>query len=151
MMWAKIKVLFAKYRSFVAYSLAGVINTAVDFSVFTLFLSLGVNIAVAQAAAYSSGLVSSYFLNKKVTFKNNTTSVRQILLFLIVNGVTMLISVAAVYFFRTALGFQEYIAKVLVTPIVMLLNYTGLRYVVFAEPKSKSDRSNRSASTHLYK
>lgn len=141
-MLSKIKVLLVKYRSFVAYSLAGVINTGIDFVVFALLISFDANIAVAQAIAYLSGLVSSYFLNKKVTFKNNTTSIRQIVLFLLVNGVTMTISATTVYCFSTLLGFHEYMAKLLVTPIVMLLNYAGLRYIVFNEQKSKPNESN---------
>ena len=130
----KIKVLITKYRSFIAYSLAGVINSAVDLLFFTALLLFGANIVFAQATGYASGLISSFFLNKYFTFKNNARSLRQVILFLLVNGVTMLTSMVAIWFFHVYVGIQEHIAKLfIVTPIVMLLNYSGLRYLVFVE------------------
>lgn len=140
-MFTLIRSLLIKYRSFVVYSFVGVINTTIDFLVFTIMIFFGVNALIAQAAAYSSGLTSSFFLNKYVTFKSKKKSIKQLILFLLVNGVTMATSIAAIYFFHILLGIQEHIAKIFfVTPIVMLLNYSGLKYIVF--PKQKKTNNN---------
>jgi len=130
-----IKEVIIKYRKPITFAFVGVINTGVDFSMFSLVLFFTpVNVLVAQAVGYTAGILCSFFLNKYVTFKNRTKSVKQALLFLLVNVVTMLISVIAIYFFHVLMGIQEHLAKLfLIAPITMVLNYSGYRYIVFVE------------------
>ena len=128
-----LKTIIIKYRQPITFAFVGVINTGVDFLVFTVVLLAGTaGVIAAQAMGYIAGLTCSFFLNKYITFKNNTKSLRQGILFLMVNGVTMLISMIVIYFFHSIVGVQEHIAKLFfVTPITMVVNYLGYKYVVF--------------------
>ena len=131
--------LIRKYRGFITYCIVGGVNTLLSFSIFTISLFFDTHVVIAQALAYASGLVSSFLLNKYVTFKNKPKSLRQIILFLIVTTSTMLISMAAIYFFHEIIGIQEHIANIFfVSPIVVVLNYSGFRYIVFADNSTKN-------------
>ena len=58
-------------KEFVKYCIVGVINTLVGFS--TAFVSLnffGCNYATSTSLAYITGIITSFFLNKKYTFKS---------------------------------------------------------------------------------
>jgi len=134
-----LKTLVKKYRQFITFSCVGVINTGVDFLVFSLVLFVAsASISVAQVAGYISGLICSFLLNKYITFRNNAKNHWQGFLFLIVNGITMVISVVAIYFFHNTLGIQEHIAKLFfITPITMVLNYFGYKNIVFMQKDSK--------------
>ena len=127
------KVRAAKYRRPITFALAGGINTGIDLAVFSLLLLAGaVSPALAQAGGYTAGLVSSFFFNKHLTFQNRAEGLRQGVLFLLVNAVTLLIGIGAICFFHNLIGLQEHIAKLLlVTPITMTLNYLGYKKVVF--------------------
>jgi len=119
------------------FAIVGVINTVVDFCVFSLVL-LFVSVPFAQASGYTAGLICSFFLNKYVTFKNYSKSLRQWFLFLLVNGFTMLVSTFVISFLHS-LGLQEHLAKLLfVTPLTMTLNYLGYTYVVFAQKEQET-------------
>jgi len=136
-MLLNIKSLAKKYKSFITYAVVGVINSSVSFIVFSIAVFLGIHVVLAQALAYMLGLICSFFLNKYFTFKNTVKSLWQVFLFLLVNGVTMSVSMAAIYLFHVIIGIQEYIANIFfVAPIVMVLNYTGFRYIVFVDVKT---------------
>jgi len=125
------KAMLTKYRRPITFAIVGVINTAVDFCIFSI-ICLFATVPVSQAAGYITGLTCSFFLNKYITFKNNTKNFKQIFLFLLVNGITLITSVAAIYLFHNIIGIQEHIAKLFfVTPITMVLNYLGYKYIVF--------------------
>ena len=133
-MLSKIIGLLPKYRSFITYCIVGVVNTSVSFTVFTVTLLLNTHVVLAQSIGYTSGLVCSFLLNKYVTFKNKPKSLRQVFLFLLVTVTTMLVSMVAIYFFHVIIGIQEHIANIFfVSPIVVILNYSGFRYIVFVE------------------
>ena len=138
-MLTKVKALISKHRSFICFVFVGTISTSLDFFVFALALKPGINVIAAQAAAYISGLVCSFFLNKYISFKNNAKSLRQVFLFLLVYGVSLLASMGAIYLFSVIIGIQEHVAKIFfVTPIVVAINYSGLRYIVF--PKKQLNK-----------
>ena len=120
----------------IAFGLVGVLNTGVDFALFSLLRVLfpDTNEVFAQAGGYAAGLVCSFFLNKYVTFKNRTRGIRQATRFLLCNAVTLGVSMGAIYLFHSVLGWQEHLAKLfLVTPLTMALNFFGYKLWVFRE------------------
>lgn len=63
-----IRRLIKKYEDFLKFSLVGVANTLVDFTVYTVLYLLGVPYRIAQVFSYAAGTLNSYILNKKWTF-----------------------------------------------------------------------------------
>jgi len=63
-----VKAVICKYRKPLSFAAVGVINTFVDFSVFslTLFAVSGLGVVFAQGLGYCAGLVCSFFLNKYI-------------------------------------------------------------------------------------
>ena len=137
-MLSRVIELFLKYRSFLTYCIVGVVNTSVGFTIFTVALLMNIHVVLAQAIGYLSGLVCSFLLNKYITFKNKPKSLRQVFMFLLVTGTTMLVSMASIYFFHVIVGIQEHIANIFfVSPIVVVLNYSGFRFIVFVDVSTK--------------
>ena len=127
----RLKAIISRHKRVITFAIVGIINTSIDFAVFFLVGSV-MSVVVAQATGYTAGLICSFFLNKYVTFKNKSKSLRQGFLFLLINIIMMLISMIAIYFFHNILGIQEHIAKLFfVTPITMILNYLSYKYIVF--------------------
>ena len=127
-----MKDLLLKYKRIILFALVGATNTAVDFLAFTAAHELlALSVGGSQAIGYSFGLICSFVLNRKFTFRDGSRRLwGQMILFLAVNLTTMGISVASIEL-MTGAGLNDYIAKVLITGFVMVSNYFGYKLIVF--------------------
>lgn len=130
---SRFDIFLQAHRRPATFAVVGVINTAVDFCVFSIvYAAFPVSAAAAQMAGYTAGLICSFLLNKYVTFKNNAKDFRQVLLFLLCNGIALVVSMAAIHLLHDVLGIEGHVAKIfMVTPLTMIMNYFGYKHVVF--------------------
>lgn len=123
--------LYEKYKSIVRFGFVGVINTGVDFLVFSLLYSFfGLDKLLCQIAGYGMGIVNSFIMNKLWTFENKKTrfnTINQLVLFVIVNLVSLGISLIGLQ----VLDINVYAAKIIVTIFAQVVNYCGYRFWVF--------------------
>lgn len=58
-----------KWIPLIKFALVGVVNTLIDFAVYALLTTIGVNYILAQWISYSAGILNSYVMNRKWTFE----------------------------------------------------------------------------------
>lgn len=127
-----IEELLKKYKRVVTFGLVGCINTLVDFLIATgvhtlLLWSPG----VSQTAGYCCGIVCSFLLNRKYTFRDGERRLwGQLILFIAVNLFTLGLSVLSIELL-TGTGLPWIPSKILVTGLVMVCNYFGYKLIVF--------------------
>lgn len=131
------KLDIQRYKSLLRYVVVGVINTGVDFLTFSLLQGFfGVHFAISQVAGYSAGILNSFLMNKFWTFENkqvNKKTSAQAVKFVIVNLVTLGISIYGIKFLSEGAGLNIYIAKGLITFLTLAINYIGYKLWVFRE------------------
>jgi len=111
----------------------GVVNTAVDYAVaLCLNYLLGVPEIWAQISGYCCGIVCSFILNGRFTFKAKG----KILQFIIVNAVSLGISTLITYLLSPL---PYWLAKGIVTLITMCINFFGYKLFVY---RTKEDTTN---------
>ncbi|MDO4749223.1 MAG: GtrA family protein [Eubacteriales bacterium] len=121
-----------KYKRVVTFGLVGCINTLVDFLIATgvhtlLLWSPG----VSQTVGYCCGIVCSFLLNRKYTFRDGERRLwGQLILFIAVNLFTLGLSVLSIELL-TGTGLPWIPSKILVTGLVMVCNYFGYKLIVF--------------------
>jgi putative flippase GtrA len=136
------------------FSLVGVLNTLVDFLVFTLLVQVGLHYVASQAVSYGCGLVSSFLLNRSWTFRSQRADDRLLVpRFLIVNLCAWAVLELALLALVGRAGLPAVLGKVLATPLSLAVNFLGNRYWVFradspalsesAEPGVPRPRSGR--------
>lgn len=140
---ASKKVFF----QFLAFNLVGLLNTAIDFLLFTLLLWLGTYYLVAQIIAYGAGMINSFVLNSRYTFHkrdglvSKPQQINRGLRFALWNflllGLTLLLLAA----FTELWGMNEVVSKVIVTVITVALNFYGSKKWVFAVSGSRAKSS----------
>lgn len=151
-----LRKLIKQYEDFLKFGIVGVMNTLVDFAVYTLLYLLGVPYRIAQCFSYAAGTLNSYILNKKWTFASDRTDkaeeaavapiagigrridMAQALRFLIVNLVSLGVSLVLLGFLKERLDMNAIIAKVLVTVVTTLLNFAGSKLWVFRKPSPEA-------------
>jgi len=130
-------VMFGKLKHISRFSMVGVMNTAVDFLMFTLSHSLlGLGYSFSQIIGYSFGVINSFILNKKWTFddrKANKKTFHEFMKFSVVNLVSLSITIIAMTVLVKNLNIGVYSSKILVTVLAQITNYLGYKLWVFNE------------------
>lgn len=135
---------------FLKFAVVGVLNTLVDFAMFqALNLLLGW-VYAAQVTGFTCGVINSYLWNSNWTFrKERTKSFREMSLFLLVNLLSLGVSLGVMWLCREVFGVTntwaagwmptalsgfvkgDTIAKLIATCFSIVVNYVGNKLLVF--------------------
>lgn len=132
----EINILKKEVMRLIKFNIVGVMNTTIDFVAFYLLTTYAsFSVVLAQIIAYSLGVINSYFMNRFWTFNvKGSHDKKQFMLFILVNLLALSVSTLLIYFLSKAIQ-QVMIAKVLVTIIVMIINYLGQKFIIFKDRK----------------
>lgn len=96
---------------FIKFSAVGISNTLVDFAVYWLLTHFGMDYMLAQVFSYSAGILNSYIWNSKWTFKRESNgSFATVILFILVNVISLGVSLGVLWVCKNPLGINEDIA-----------------------------------------
>ena len=129
----KILYVIRRHKRPLLYIIVGGINTGVDFAVFKLFyLFTPLAAPFCQAISYTAGVVSSFVLNRNLTFRDSarTGLTRQAGRFILVNLVSWLTGIVGIHLLLLA-GLPTLLAKIAITFVTAVLNYLGYKWFVF--------------------
>ena len=120
-------------KKFIKFGITGVMNTLVDFVVYSLLtFGLSVNLYLAQVVGYSCGMVNSYVVNRRWTFQTrNRFFGREMLWFIGVNLCVLGVSVLSMWVLTTQMGFGTILSKLCTTALTMVLGFILNRLLVF--------------------
>ena len=152
-----IKTLFVKYKELITYIIFGVLTTLVNFFAFWLFTKIfGEDLyLVNNAIAWVVGVVFAYVTNKLFVFDSKSWNLKlvtkEITGFLGARIFSFLVEEGGMLLFITVLGFGEkslellgftitgqFIVKILLAVIVVVLNYVFSKFFIFKDKESGS-------------
>ncbi|CAB1262498.1 GtrA family protein [Clostridiaceae bacterium BL-3] len=117
------------------FSTTGVLNTIIDFLVFTLCQSVvGLYYTVSQIIGYSCGVINSFVFNKKWTFQYDNPDkniVREVIQFVLVNVLSLFVTVVLMKFLIDSFNFNVYVSKVVITLAAQVVNFVSYKLWVF--------------------
>ena len=120
---------------FVKFNLVGLLNTLVDFLVYTLLTEgLGLVYLAAKAISYSCGVLNSFFFNSRWTFKDPGRAglAKRFLPFVAVNLISLGVSLGCMYLLRNVAMLQsDFWCNIIATPIALVVNFLGNKLFVF--------------------
>lgn len=131
----KANLLIKKYKRLIRFSIVGLINTIVDFTIF-IFLNkfFGLYFIFSQILGYAGGVINSFILNKIWTFKDkgiNEKTPKQFAKFMIINLVSLSSTLIGMNIFVNYLNISVVVSKIMVTFISQIINYMGYKLCVF--------------------
>ncbi|MDD4511425.1 MAG: GtrA family protein, partial [Oscillospiraceae bacterium] len=90
----KCKELLIRYKKIIIYYIIGVVNTLVDFGVYSVVFFFTKMPVPSQAVGYLSGVLCSFCLNRGITFRaeKGGSPLLQFLRFMLVNLVSLAVS-----------------------------------------------------------
>ena len=142
----KIKSLFIKYREVISYLFFGGLTTVVSWGSYALFAKLfELSINVSNILSWICAVTFAYVTNKLFVFnskeKSTTGLLKEIGLFLsarIFSGIFEIVSVPFLVWVglnQTIFGIEGMVSKIVVSVIVVILNYILSKLIVFKKKK----------------
>lgn len=130
----KIKPLIGQVLRF---GTVGLLNTGVDFLMFTLCLKVFVfPLLLSQAIGYGCGVINSFFVNRAFTFRaREVRSFGAFSVFVLVNLVSLGVSLLVISWLENAFTINVYLAKIAATAAALAINFVGSRWLVFGKAK----------------
>jgi len=133
-------------KTMLKFILVGVANTLVGTAVMFIFYNLlHFDYWVSSASNYVVGSILSYFLNKYFTFKQQSKSVKEIVLFIVNITLCYLIAYSAaqplvrLIFSGIDNTLADNLSMLAGMGFFIILNYIGQRFIVFTDKKDKTE------------
>lgn len=121
-------------RAFLRFLLVGVSNTAVGYGCILVAMAVfGLDVAAANAAGYAVGIVWSFALNRRWTFRD-AGGWGSFLRFLLVTAVAYGLNLLVVLVFADGLGAPPWLAQLAGIPPYTLCSFVGMRLFAFRAP-----------------
>ena len=138
----KIKSLYRQYRELIIYFITGVLTTLVNWAAYAVCVrAFGWSVALSNAVAWIAAVAFAYVTNKLWVFRSFSWEIRFVLreafLFVsarILTGIFEIVSVPLLVnlgLSQPLFGVKGMWAKVLVSAVVMVLNYVFSKLIVF--------------------
>ncbi|MDF2483912.1 MAG: putative rane protein [Herbinix sp.] len=126
-------------RETIAYIIAGVLTTIVNFVSYESLYRLGVKNLTANAIAWVIAVTFAYIVNKKQVFLSKSDSVTdeamKLSKFFGARLITLGVEQAGMFIFIDLLGFYRLLVKAALAVFVILLNYMFSKLYIFNKKK----------------
>lgn len=134
----KIKQLISTNMALINYVIFGVLTTAVNLIVFWVANTpLHLYYLVANLIAWFLSVVFAFFTNKYFVFKSRTIGwkpfLKEFLLFLWMRVLSGVFDMGSMFAMVSLLKIDDVIAKILTQFVIVMLNYTFSKVVIFKE------------------
>ena len=136
----KLKALMVKYREILSYLFFGVLTTVVNYCVYLpLFNLLQLSATRSNVIAWAVSVAFAYLTNKPFVFRSHDWSAKTVLpelsKFVGCRVGSGLIETGVLFVTVDLLHWNGNILKLLVSVLVVVLNYVGSRLLVFRRKK----------------
>lgn len=132
-----LKKLYTKLMNpeVISYLIFGVLTTGVDWIVYTVMRHVGVDYRLATGVSWFASVIFAYVTNKLFVFHNNTFTLsylwKECLSFFACRISTGIFNLLAMMLLVDGLHMNEYLGKILIAVVVVILNYVGSKLFIF--------------------
>lgn len=117
-------------KQLLGFVFAGGVATALNYSIFTVLMILGVHYVVSSAVGYASGIIVSFLINRRYVFKSTDDSRSQLVRYTFIYLAAMFVQLGLLEALVRS-GLDPFIANALAIIVVVVLNFFVIRRFVF--------------------
>jgi len=141
----KVNTIIKKFltKEVIFYLIFGVLTTVVNFVVFYLLDLIEFfhnNSNFANAIAIITAVLFAYFTNRKMVFNSSASTfnekLKEFYKFILGRSFTMLVEFAGFPLLYNVLHIQKFISKILISILVIILNFFISKFFAFKKKKS---------------
>jgi len=120
-----------QFYRFIKFGITGCSNTLLSYSIFAIMNKLTGSLLLAQCLGYGAGILWSFFLNSRWTFKEKEKNSSQKYRFIVFQLCLMVSSAIVIKVMVESLGIGANLAWLSVMCIITLINFLGCDRWVF--------------------
>ncbi|SMP55225.1 GtrA family protein [Anoxynatronum buryatiense] len=124
-----------RIRHYTSYLIFGVVTTLVNLLIYKLLIDMGVHYAISTTIAFIVAVSVAFWTNRIWVFQSRSRGMkaifREMTSFFSVRLLTYLVDVVGLVVLIELVHLDEFISKLLVNGLVIVLNYLLSRFVVF--------------------
>ena len=139
--------LIKKYKEIIMYLIFGVATTGVNWIIYIVLVNIiKADMTLANAIAWVGAVAFAYVTNKIYVFESHTTGVmetiREIIAFFgarVLSGIVEIVGPSLLFSLgmnQSILGVRGFAAKIVVSVVVVIMNYVLSKLLVFRKGKS---------------
>ncbi len=144
-LWQRLRAILLsdKIQELFRYAVIGVLTTAVSFGSLWFFVNItGINANIANIFSIVCAVVFAYAANKLVVFRTHCPTradlLREAVSFFAARGLTMLVEAGGFSLLYEVFEIQYMVSKVLISVLILVLNYVLSKWIVFRKEKKRS-------------
>ena len=139
-----VKAIYSKFRNLILYGIIGSCTATLDFLIFTALTQwTPIHYIIANVISCSTGILSSFLLNRKYNFKVTDHTMRRMAIFFSVGIFGMFLSSVILHFCIDNLHWDELVSKLTSIVIVVIIQFFLNKYISFREDKYKEETINQ--------
>lgn len=119
------------FRQLISFGLVGLVNTGLSLGLIFSLLGLGVAFAVANLLGYSFGLLFSFSVNRRLTFRSSGHHFTELPRFIAIYGLSYAIQLSAATALQQNNICSATYATIIGAALFALLSFCGCRWLVF--------------------
>jgi putative flippase GtrA len=135
----KIETLIRKYWEQLSYLAIGGLTTVVSYGLYYGLLKLGLLVDIANLLSILGAVIFAYITNKLIVFRSHCANlpalVREILSFFGARAVALVVELVGVHLLAVTFELNAMLSKVILSIIVIILNYILSKWLVFRKSK----------------
>ena len=121
---------------FIRFSIVGVGNTLVNWIIFFILNACGIYYIISNIIAYAVATINSYIWNSLWVFKyGQGLKINTSIKFFILNLIGLTVNTSIMYVLVDIFNFKKFVALVIASIFVVIMNYTVNKLWVFREKK----------------
>ena len=138
-----VRALIIKNREIIIYIIVGGATTLVDWGVYAVLAAIDININISNILAWAAAVVFAFFTNKLFVFESKSFEpalvTKEAVLFFgarVFSGILEIIGLPLLLWLgldQSLFGIDGFLAKILLSVIVMILNYIFSKLWIFKE------------------
>ncbi|WP_143320946.1 GtrA family protein [Clostridium sp. HBUAS56010] len=138
-----LKKIWDKFtsREVISYLVFGVMTTVVNWIVYAIMVRAGVDYRVATAAAWVVSVVFAYVVNKIFVFQSYDLHpafiFKEMVSFTACRAASGVMEMVLMVIMVSWLNMDEYVSKVLVSIVVVVVNYVFSKLFIFRKSEEK--------------
>lgn len=133
----KLSILIKKVltKEVIFYVIFGLLTTFVNISIFYLLTLIHLDENMANIIAIVLAVLFAYFTNRKIVFNSTANTFKEKLKefykFMLGRAFTMVVEMVGFYLLFNIMGIQEMISKLVISVIVIVLNFFISKFFAF--------------------
>ncbi|MFA5676552.1 MAG: GtrA family protein [Christensenellales bacterium] len=129
-------------RQLIKFIIVGAVNFFVDFGILALLnYAFGWPLIISNTISYSCGVINSFLLNRRWTFKQKHKFLSdRFALFIIINLISLGVNNLAVHILGDIYGLPVMWAKLIATVFSFTVNFAGNKLFVFNRPVTEENK-----------